>query len=167
MSAIQEALKFSPTVFVFQIVLFLLLLQVMNQVFWKPILGHLTKRKSDTEAQYAARDDLQVRMERLRTEYQESIAKMESEARATIAKAVHETQLERDRILSEARQAADRAIREGLEAAEAERRSSLELLRPKVATAAVSVAGEALGAAVSAEKLRSHIEEHVAVQRAN
>ncbi len=167
MSAIQEALKFSPTVFVFQIVLFLLLLQVMNQVFWKPMLGHLQTRKSDTEAQYAARDDLQVRMERLRAEYQESIARIEAEARASIAKAIHETQLERDRILMEARQAADQAIKIGIETAEAERNSTLELLRPQVASAAMSVAGEALGAAVSAEKLRTHIEAHVAAAKAN
>ncbi len=167
MSAIQESLKFSPTVFVLQIILFLLLLQVMTQVFWKPMLGHLYQRKNDTEAQYAARDGLQVRMERLRAEYQESIARMETEARASIAKAVHETQLERDRILMEARQAADKAIKEGLVAAEVERIAALELLRPKVTNAALSVAGETLGTAVSVDRLRSHIEARVSTSSSN
>ncbi len=115
MTEILNALNINPVLLALNIVLFLVLLAILNVMFWKPIMNQLEKRKRSIEDAHKEVDRTQREMESLRDEYRANLAKIESDARARIQQAVHEAQQERERILTEARTQSEEIKRQGEE----------------------------------------------------
>jgi len=162
MESIIKSLSFDWRYFLAQIVLFITLCLVMNEVFWKPMLAHLAKRDRSIKDAYGTVDAVRHEMETLRSDYQARIIKIEAEARSHIQQAIKEAQSERERILAEARAQADAAIHGGLESMEREKAEALTSLRERMVAIAVGAVDKALGKTADPAKLRRSIEQSVA-----
>ncbi|HZP80431.1 MAG TPA: ATP synthase F0 subunit B [Chthonomonadaceae bacterium] len=156
---IIDSLAFNPTIFLANIVMFVILWNVMSVLFWKPILAHLAAREQSITGSYATVAETQREMEALRADYLARIAQVEAEARARIQAAIKEAQTERERLMAEARAQSDAAIREGVAAMEREKTEALQQLRDHMVGLAVVAAGKALGPAADPASLRRSIEE--------
>ena len=161
MDSIIKSLSFDWKFFIAQIVLFVVLCIVLNQVFWKPMLAHLARRDQSIKDAYKTVDDLRHEMETLRADYQTRIVKIESEARTHIQQAIKEAQSERERILTEARAQADAAIHQGVEAMEREKTEALTGLRERMVTVALGAADKAIGRATDPTALRRSVEKRI------
>src|SRR5437879_6331998 len=129
MESIIKSLSFDWRFFLAQIVLFIVLTIVLNQIFWKPMLAHLARRDKSIKDAYNTVEHTRHEMETLRADYQARIIKIESEARTHIQQAIKEAQTERERILTDARARADAALQEGVAAMEREKAEAFTSLR--------------------------------------
>jgi F-type H+-transporting ATPase subunit b len=161
MESIIKSLSFDWRFFLAQIVLFIVLWAVMNQVFWKPMLAHLARRDKTIKDAYDTVEGMRHEMETLRADYQARIVKIESEARTHIQQAIKEAQSARERILAEARAEADSSIRQGVEAMEREKTEAITSLRERMVAIALTAVDKALGKAADPNTLRGSIEERV------
>ncbi len=158
---IAESLKFNPTVFLIQLVLFLALLVVMNALVWKPVLAHLKARDERIADAYRQRDQLQHEMEQLRADYLTRIGQVEAEARGHIQKAIKEAQSERERILAEARAQSETMLQQGVADMERETAEALRSLRGEIVGLALGAADKELGSAADNSLLRRSIESRI------
>jgi F0F1-type ATP synthase, subunit b len=90
MDQLLKSLNIDPLVLLLNGVLFLVLLAILNAIFWKPMMKHLDARKSEISGAYKAVDDTRREMENLRTEYQGRLAHIEGK-RAGVSRARFET----------------------------------------------------------------------------
>jgi F-type H+-transporting ATPase subunit b len=155
MESIIKSLSFDYRFFFAQIVLFIVLTLVMNEVFWKPMLKHLAKRDQSIKDAYDTVDGMRQDMEELRAEYQARIIKVESEARSHIQQAIKEAQTERERILSD---------HQGITAMEKEKAEALTGLRQRMVAIATGAVEKALGKTADPRALRRSIERGIAPQ---
>ena len=162
MESIIKSLSFDWRYCLLQIVLFILLCIVLNQVYWKPMLSHLAKRDKSIKDAYDTVESIRHEMETLRVEYQARIIKIEGEARTHIQQAIKEAQTERERILTEARTQAEAAIQQGVQALEREKAEALTGLRERMVAIALGAVDKALGRTVDPSALRRTIEKGVA-----
>ena len=161
MESIIKSLSFDWRFFLAQVVLFLFLWQVMNLLFWKPMLAHLAKRDQGIKDAYDTVDTIRHEMETLRSDYQARIVKIESEARSHIQQAIKEAQSERERILAEARSEADAAVRLGAETMEREKVDALTSLRARMVDIALGAVSKALGSTADPAAVRQFVEQRV------
>ena len=166
MADLIKSLGFNPQVFLMQVVLILVVLVVMNFVFWKPMLAHLSQRDKDVADAYKTRDALQHEMESLRAEYLARITQVEAEARSHIQTAIKEAQTERERLLAEARAHSEATLTQGIAEMEREKTQALETLRGGMAGMALTAANKALGSAGDPVALRTTIEQRIAQEAA-
>jgi F-type H+-transporting ATPase subunit b len=143
------------------IIIFIVLLVVMNRVYWKPMLAHLKSRDKEITDAYSQRDRLQHEMEELRADYLARLAVIEAEARSHIQAAVKEAQTERERILAEARASSDTALKTGIANLEREMAQAIQSLHGSMVGLAADAAGKALGGSVDAALLRSTVEQRL------
>ena len=90
MDQLLKSLNIDPVVLLLNGVLFLVLLAILNAIFWKPMMKHLDARKAEISDAYKAVDDTRREMENLRTEYQGRLANIEAEARGRIQSTVRD-----------------------------------------------------------------------------
>ena len=158
---ILQNLSFDATVWIIQVVLFLVLWNVMSILFWKPYLSHLQSRDKQVADAYHSVEQTRHEMETLRTEYQARITQIENDARSRIQTAIKEAQTERERIVAEARAASDATMREGIAALEQEKVQALADLRERMVGLAVNAATKALGSSADATTLQRSVEERI------
>jgi F-type H+-transporting ATPase subunit b len=161
LAPIEKSLAFSPVLCLANIGIFIVLLLVMNAVYWKPMLAHLKKRDKEITDAYSQRDRLQHEMETLRSDYLARLAVIEAEARSHIQAAVKEAQTERERILAEARASSDAALKTGIANLEREMAEALQSLHGNMVGLASNAAGKALGGSVDPSVLRSAVEQRM------
>ena len=161
MDAIVESLRFDWKYFLAQVVLFVVLVLVLDRLFWKPMLAHLAKRDQSVKDAYKTVDDLRHEMETLRSDYQARIIKIEAEARSHIQQAIKEAQAERERILAEARAGADAAIHAGVESMQLEKTEALTSLRERMIGIAMGAVEKAMGTTADPAALRRSVEQGV------
>jgi len=161
LDSISKSLRFDPQIFVFQLLMFLVLWQVMKAVYWKPVLARIQDRHDDIENAHTTVEETRHEIETLRNDYQQRILVVETEARAQIQAAIKEAQAERERILAQARTDADATLREGITRLEQEKEEGLLQLREQITSLALDVAGKALGNASDPIALRTLITDRV------
>lgn len=166
LQATAKSLAFDPKIFLLQLGLFIVLVQVMNAVFWKPVLAHLKLRDKEITDAYSQRDRLQSEMERLRADYLARLTVIEAEARSHIQTAIKEAQTERERLLAEARARSDEALKAGIASLDQEMAASLQALRGNMVGLASDAAGKALGHAVEPALIRSTVEKRLTLDAA-
>ena len=166
MDAIIKSLGFNVTIFLCQIVLFLLLWFFLGNNFFKPILGRLKQRDKDIADTYHTVQEMQHEMEALRAEYITRIAAVEAQARGQIQTAIKEAQSERERILAEARVQSEQTLQQGIADMEREKVEALVSLRGSMVTMAVTALQKTLGAAADPMVLRASIESSIAANPA-
>ncbi len=162
MQPILDSLAFDLNIFLFQLLTLIVLLVVMNAIFWKPYLAHLQARDQHITDAHDQRDRLQGEMESLRGEYLARITQVEADARARIQSAVKEAQEERERILKETREQSDAALKQGVAAMQRDSAESLITLRERMVGLAVDAASKALGSSAEPASLRSSVEQQFA-----
>ena len=161
MQPILDALRFDITAFLLQTALFIGLLVVMNAIFWKPMMAHLSARDREKADAYRKVETTEREMEALRADYMARITQIEAEARSHIQAAIKEAQVERERILTEARQHTENALKQGIAEMQSEKIQALQDLRGRLVEMASNAASGALGSASDKASLRQSIEARV------
>ena len=122
----------------YQVVLFVFLLLVLNKVLFQPYLALLDERESRTSGAQHDSADLEHEGARLRSQYEERLAQARSNAIAERERILQTARQEREKILGQARQEADRhlaRVRQEIAAA-------LQVERRLAATEAAAIAAE-------------------------
>lgn len=166
MAGILHSLGFNFQVFIGQIILFILLLIVMNRIYWKPILAHLAGRDQQIVDAYQAVENIQHEMERLRADYLARISEVEAEARGHIQEAIKEAQTERERLLLEARSHADATLKQGVAQMQQEKMDTLASLTAGMIGLAISASQRALGSSADSAAVKQTVESSVAASSA-
>ncbi len=163
MQALLHNLNIDPIVLLLNGVLFLVLLQVMGRLFWKPIIAHLDRRKEEIDAAYETVDRARREMEELRSDYQARVARIEAEARARIQQTVREAQTQREAIIAEARQRAEEIVADGTRSIEAEREQTSSVMRESLDDVALDVMRKVTGVEPGPAQ-RTLVDEYIAQQ---
>lgn len=157
---IRESLAIDLRVLLLNGAAFLVLLFVMDRLFWKPVMQHLKKREENIQAAYNKVDATREEMETLRNEYQTRLDGIEAEARARIQATLKDAQKARDDVLADARAVAERILREGAEQIEADRLAALEAAESRLEQAALEALGKAQGEPPDDEQ-RRRVREYI------
>ena len=145
MDSLLHALKIDPKILLANGILFLLLLQIMTRLFWKPMMKHLDARKEQIADAYKTVDATRREMENLRSEYQGRLAEIESEARGRIQETVLDAQHQREKMIAEARAQAEETIKRGAAALEQEKAQAVVTMRNQLDDVAEQALARALG----------------------
>jgi len=158
-----KSLNIDPLVLLLNAALFLILVIVLNQIFWKPMIKHLDVRKKEIAGAYTAVDEARAEMERLKAEYQQRLAAIEAEARGRIQDTVKDAQAQREAMIAEARGKAEQIMAEGQQSIAAQRHEALVEMRRSLDAVAAQTLGRATGADADDEQ-RKHIDEFISRQ---
>lgn len=144
LNTLLESLKIDPWILLINGVLFLILLQALSILFWKPMMKHLDKRRDQITHAYQAVENTRREMENLRADYQGRLAQIESEARGRIQTTVREAQRQREELIAQARAQADEALQQGLKSIEQEQEQAVVNMRENLDDVALSALAKAL-----------------------
>jgi F-type H+-transporting ATPase subunit b len=122
----------------YQIVLFVVLLLILNKVLFRPYLGLLEERERRTIGAQHDAAELEHEGARLRAQYEEKIAQAQAAGYAAREAILQDGRQQRERILSQAREEA-KSI---LELVRRELAAALERERRLAAAEAAAVAGD-------------------------
>jgi F-type H+-transporting ATPase subunit b len=145
MDALTKPLNIDPLVLLMNGILFLVLLQVMSRLFWKPMMKHLEKRKDEIANAYSTVDKTRREMDNLRSEYQGRLAEIEAEARGRIQETVLDAQHQREKMIADARAQAEATIKAGAAAVEQEKAQAVVSMREQLDDVAEHALARALG----------------------
>jgi F-type H+-transporting ATPase subunit b len=158
---IIKSLRFDQSIFLMQIVTFLLLWTVMTAIYWKPVLARIQARQRAIEEAHDRVEATRKDIEALRTDYQTRIAEIESDARSRIQTAIKEAQTERERVIAEARAQTDAILKQGVADLEREKNEALAGMREQIARLALDVTSKALGSSADEKALSALIATRV------
>jgi F-type H+-transporting ATPase subunit b len=144
LNTLLDSLKIDPWILLINGVMFLILLQVLNAIFWKPMMKHLDKRKDEITHAYQAVENTRREMENLRSDYQSRLAQIESEARGRIQSTVRDAQKQREEMIARARAESEETVKRGLAGIEAEQAQAVARMRDDLDDVALSALGKAL-----------------------
>lgn len=138
-------LNIDPVLLLGNAILFVILLAVLNAMFWKPMMRHLEQRKHDIENAYKTVDDTRREMENLRAEYQQRLAAIEAEARGQIQATVRDAQQQREQLIAEARQRVEQLQQQGQADIEEDKMRTLAAMRQNLDAVAFDALTRATG----------------------
>lgn len=138
-------LNIDPVLLLGNAILFLILLAILNAMFWKPMMRHLGQRKHDIEHAYKTVDDTRREMENLRAEYQQRLAGIEAEARGQIQATVRDAQQQREQLVAEARQRVEHLQQQGQTDIEEDKTRTLAAMRQNLDAVAFDALAKASG----------------------
>lgn len=148
LDVLLHSLNIDPKIMLMNGVLFLVLLAVLNAMFWKPMMAHLEQRKHDIQNAYKTVDDTRREMENLRAEYQAKLNQIEAEARGQIQETVRGAQAQREEMIAKARQEAEAIASQGANSLAREREQTLAGMRATLDETAMTALAKALGGQV-------------------
>ncbi len=146
LQTLLDSLRIDPRLLLFNGILFLVLLQILDKLFWKPMMRHLDARKHDIQNAYKEVEDTRREIERLRTEYQAKLAEIESDARSRIASTVHDAQKEREQMIAQAHEKAEQIIQQGGASIQQEVAHAILAMRANLDQVALDTLHKAIGA---------------------
>ncbi len=145
LNSVTHDLNIDPVIMLMNGGLFLILLVILNGIFWKPMMAHLEQRKHDIQHAYKTVDDTRREMENLRAEYQGRLNHIEAEARGQIQETVRDAQAQREQMIATARAEAEKLTRQGAASLEQEREQTLAGMRQTLDDVALTALGKAVG----------------------
>ena len=145
MADLLKSLNIDPLLILMNGALFLVLLVVLNGLFWQPIIRHLEGRKESISNAYRMVDQTRYEMEKIRADYQARLVKIEAQARQSIRESVHEAQTQRETLISEARRQSEEIMSQGEESIQQEKELSLKSMREQLDEVAFNALSGALG----------------------
>lgn len=107
LDTLLKSLNIDPMLILLNGVVFLLLIVILNGLFWKPMMKHLEVRKHEVSDAHKKIDDTRKEMESLKSEYQARLVEIEAEARGRIQETVKDAQHQREAIIADARKRAE------------------------------------------------------------
>jgi len=144
-----------------QIVAFLVLMFVLNQVTLKPLFGILDKRQQDIKDAYDQMDADRKRMEDTRLEYEKRLAGIEVEARERIQSAIKEAQGLRDGLVSDAHKTAEEIVLKGRADNDRERERLFLELRQQIVGLAIGAAGQVIGESLNDARNTRLVDDYI------
>ena len=133
----------------YQVILFVILLLVLNKILFQPYLHLLYEREQKTTGAQHDSSELEQEAARLKAQYEENIAQAQSIAAVERERILQSAREQREKILGQARQEAEQTLagrrREIATALVAERR----LASTEAATIAADIASKVLGRKVA------------------
>jgi F-type H+-transporting ATPase subunit b len=154
------SLNIDPQILLYNGILFLALLVVMDRLFWKKVMAHLDKRKQDIASAYETVDATRRELDDLQREYQGRLNRIEGDARARIQQTVREAQAQREQILAAAHQQAEEATRRGEQQISFEHGEAVATMRGRLADVAADAIAKVTGEPAGDER-RSLVQEYI------
>jgi F-type H+-transporting ATPase subunit b len=155
-----KSLNIAPQILLYNGILFIALLIVMDRLFWKKVMSHLEKRKRDIANAYETVDATRRELDDLQHEYQGRIAHIEGDARARIQQTVREAQTQREQILAEAHKQAEEASRQGDQQIASEHDEAAAAMRNRLADVALEAIEKVTGEK-PVEERRSLVQSYI------
>lgn len=160
----QETLQtvgFSVTVWVVNIVGFLLLLAVLSKWLWRPLSDVVETRRRQIVEQQAEAEQLLARARAQIAEAETRAAELQREAEGQRAALLRQAADEADRIVREARDEAGRMRQQAREEAEALRLQALDQAKREVASLAGAMARRLLAVVLDGDRQKAVLEAAV------
>jgi F-type H+-transporting ATPase subunit b len=161
LEGILKSLNIDPVVMLWNGILFLVTLAILNVVFWQPILRHLEQRKDHIADAYKTVDDTRREMEDLRGEYQTRLARIEADARGQIQQTVREAQSQREAMIAQARAQAEQISQQGVQNIAREKEETLANMRETLDDVALEALTKATGLSTDPVQ-RKLVDEYIA-----
>jgi F-type H+-transporting ATPase subunit b len=160
-NALLHSLNIEPTAIPVNIVGFLILLAIANNMVFKPINKVLEERQQDVRVTYDKLEAEQQQMQQLRSDYEQRLASIEAEAREKIQSAVKEAQATRDQIVAEAQTRSREMITRAEQEVTREKEQALIAIREQVVNLALGAAHKVIGDNLDDKRQRSLIAEFI------
>lgn len=161
-SSILETLGIEPRYILVSIVGFLILLYVLMNYAFKPMVSTLNARQDKIRGDLDEAEASRNRMIALQREYEQKLAAIEDEARDKIQAAVREAQAARDQMIARAHEDAAAIVQRGQAEVEAERAKALADARNQIVDLATLMARQATGQNLSAQGQSALIDNAIA-----
>lgn len=161
-SALLGSLNLDPIALIFNIVGFVLLLLVANNMVFKPIGRVLDERQQDVKATYDRIEADQKQMQALRADYEQRLGAIESEAREKIQSAIKEAQSARDQIVNEANTRARENTARAEQEIAREREQAMISLRGQIVDLALGATTKIIGDNLDETRQRRLIDDFIA-----
>ncbi len=161
-SSILETLGIEPRYILVSIVGFLILLYVLMNYAFKPMVKTLNARQDKIRGDLDEAEAARNRMISLQRDYETKLAAIEDEARDKIQAAVREAQLAREQMVAKAHEDAALIMQRGREEIEAERAKSLAEARNQIVDLATMMARQSTRQNLSAQGQSALIDDAIA-----
>ncbi|MGE5675704.1 MAG: F0F1 ATP synthase subunit B [Mycobacterium leprae] len=113
-------------------------------LLFKPLLGAISKREADIQADIQKAQEDRAEAERLRKDFESQIANAQAAAQDVIRKATQAATATKEQIESDARARATEMLENATKTIEREKQKAVAELREEVANLAVAVAGKVI-----------------------
>lgn len=160
-NALLHSLNIEPLAIPVNIVGFLLLLFIANNMVFKPINKVLEERQQDVRVTYDKLEAEQQQMQQLKSDYEQRLASIEAEAREKIQSAIKEAQSARDQIVNEAQNRSREMITRAEQEVTREKEQALIAIREQVVNLALGAAHKVIGENLDDKRQRSLIAEFI------
>lgn len=161
-SSILETLGIEPRFILVSLVGFLILLYVLMNFAFKPLVGTLNARQDKIRGDLDEAEAARNRMITLQREYEQKLAAIEDEARDKIQAAVREAQAARDEMIRKAQDDAAGIIARGQAEVEAERAKALTEARNQIVDLATLMATQTARQNLNAQGQSALIDDAIA-----
>ena len=161
-SSILETLGIEPRYILVSIVGFLILLYVLMNYAFKPMVKTLNARQDKIRGDLDEAEAARGRMISLQRDYETRLAAIEDEARDKIQSAVREAQAARDQMLARAHEDVAAILARGQAEIEAERAKSLAKARNQIVDLATMMARQSTRQNLSAQGQSALIDDAIA-----
>lgn len=155
----MERLGIDGRWFLSQLVNFIILLLILQQFLYKPMLKMLHERQQRIRESMDYADRVRKESERAQQDYEAKIEESRREAQAIIAQATQQAERAREDILAKARDEAHEIKAKAMEDVGYERKRVVAELRDQVAELAVLAAGRVLGRELNPATHRAVVED--------
>lgn len=154
-----ESISWDPYLFFFTLVLFLVLLYVLNQYAWQPILFHLADRDRRIDEAVRQAEITREEMQRLTLETDKNLAAAHEEVRKTLDQVRAEASKEADEMLARAREEAAAQRASALAAVEQAKNAAQDSLREASVALASQMAGKIADRTIDTATVRQYVRE--------
>ncbi|MGB3906191.1 MAG: F0F1 ATP synthase subunit B [Anaerolineae bacterium] len=158
----MEGLGINLGYLISQIVNFILLLVILRQLLYKPIVAMLDRRseriKTDLEEAEASRSEAEA----AKQEYEKQLEQARVERRSILAQATEQAEKMREDILTKARAEAQETVSKTQDEMEVLRRQTLIGAQDQIVELALAAAGKVVGESLDEKAHRRLIQEFIA-----
>jgi F-type H+-transporting ATPase subunit b len=153
----QESIPLDPYLFFFVLVLFLVLLFLLNQYVWQPILAQLAERDRRIDEAIRQAEIAREEMQRLSLETDKSLAAAHDEVRKTLDQVRAEASKDAEAMLARAKDEATAERTRALASVEQAKQDAEDSLREASVELAARMAGKIVDRPLDASAVRKHV----------
>jgi F-type H+-transporting ATPase subunit b len=157
-----EALGINPTLFIAQLINFLLLIFILRALLYRPVMNLLNERTRRIEESVRDAEKVREQLANARRDYEAEIARARQEAAKIVAQAQERAKQQEAEIIAQARREAERLKEEARAQAEQERIRMLSEAKSQIADLVTLTASRVLGAELQARGHDALIAESLA-----
>jgi F-type H+-transporting ATPase subunit b len=144
-----------------QIINFVLLLFILRQFLYKPIVGMLDRRSEKIRTDLQEAEEARSKAEAARQEYEQQLEQARDERRSIVAQASEQAEKMKEEILSEARAEATEIASKAQDEMEYERRQVLLQAQDQIVDLALVAAGRLVGESLDEKAHRRLVQEFI------